>query len=88
MSTAQQGSTGGGLFSKLVVAVLLAVTVALYLRIVMVDSAASPSAPGPQASVQVLEGNEAASAPMSALIALPDDQMQLIMQVFAPKTAP
>ncbi len=86
MSTAQQDTSDGGLISKLMLVVLLAITVALYLRIVMLDPEVRQSAPAPQASVQVLEGDEPTTAPVPALTALPDDQMQLIMQVFAPES--
>ena len=86
MATAKQTSAGGGLFSKLVVVALLAVTVALYLRIVMVDETA-PQANEPsvaQASVRVLEGDEPAAAAQPLEI-LPEEQMAVIMQVFAPE---
>ena len=74
------------MFSKLVIVVLLAVTIGLYLMIVMVDDQHVQMEPIPQASVQVVEdaipGSPAsAEAPKD----LPKDQMQLIKQVFAPE---
>ena len=85
MATTRQKSAAGGLFSKLIVAALLALTVALYLRIVMVDgSRQTTGQPAQQASVQVLEGDEAAPQ-AQPLAELPKDQMELILQVFAPE---
>ena len=77
----------GGIASILIVVLLLAVTVGLYLQIVMFDRPASPPSVGlaPQASMQVLEGDEMPTAP--AAEPLPADQMQVIIQVFAPETA-
>ena len=71
------------MFSKLVIVVLLAVTLGLYLKIVILDAQQAQLEPIPQASVQVVEGASAV-APTPAK-ALPDDQMQLIKQVFAPE---
>ena len=85
MTTAQKTSAGGGIFAKLVVVALLALTIALYLRIVMVESPPSETAAAaPQASVRVVEGNESAP-PAGPLEDLPADQMDLILQVFAPE---
>jgi hypothetical protein len=86
MTTAQQDASGVGMFSKLVIVLLLAVTVGLYLRIVVIDSASNQSQPMPRASVQVIEGN-VASVPVAAVTPqpVPEDQMQLIRQVFAPE---
>ena len=85
MATAQQTSAGGGIFSKLIVVALLALTIALYLRIVMVDTGSQADEPPvAQASVRVLEGDEPAPASQSMEI-LPQDQMEVIMQVFAPE---
>lgn len=74
------------MFSKLVILVLLAVTLGLYLKIVMLDEPASVAAKPPQASVQVVEVPDTGTtdAP-AALKTVPDDQMQLIRQVFAPE---
>lgn len=84
--TSNQTSSGGGLFSKLIVAVLLALAVGLYLRIVMVDGSNRYSAPPHQASVRIVEGSEplrvTATQPLRDL---PADQMALIRQVFAPE---
>lgn len=86
--TAKQGSAGGGLFSKLVVVLLLALAIGLYLRIVMVEGQRLGSKPAPQASMQVLEGKSSSSGVPSngpVLRELPQDQMDLIRQVFAPE---
>lgn len=84
MTAAQQSASGAGLFSKLVVVFLLALAIGLYLKIVMMDGAAHDES-GPVASVQVLEGEEAAASPEpAALRDLPEDQMELIRRVFAP----
>lgn len=85
MAATQQKSSGGGFFSKLVVVALLALTIALYLRIVMVDgSDEGTRQSAPQASVQVLEGDEPAP-PGKPLAELPERQMELLLQVFAPE---
>jgi hypothetical protein len=74
------------MFSKLVIVVLLAVTLGLYLKIVVLDEQQAQVEPIPQASVQVVEGaSTGALTPAAAAKALPDDQMQLIKQVFAPE---
>lgn len=86
MTTAQQGTSGGGIFSKLVLLALLAVTIGLYLRVVMFDAPPAQSPAAPQASVQVVEArvSDVPAAPVE-LRDLPADQMQLIIQVFAPE---
>ena len=86
MTTAQQKASGGGLISNLVILVLLAATVGLYLMIVMDDDQGQYSQPMPQASIQVVE-EQVSSVPAGAQTPedLPDDQMQLIKQVFAPE---
>lgn len=83
----QLRKTDGGIVSILIVVVLLAVTLGLYLQIVLFDQSSSPPNVGllPQASMQVLEGDEVLVAPVGA--PLPADQMQVIIQVFAPETA-
>jgi hypothetical protein len=81
MATTQQKSAGGGFFSKLIVVALLALTIALYLRIVMVEGDSQTAG---QASVQVLEGDEPAPQ-AQPLTELPATQMELILQVFAPE---
>ena len=85
MTTAQQSASGAGLFSKLVVVLLLALAVGLYLKIVMIDDIAEDQSV-PVASVQVLEGEETAASPEAAAPRdLPEDQMDLIKRVFAPE---
>jgi hypothetical protein len=78
--------TDGGIASILIVVLLLAVTVGLYLQIVLFDQPSSSPSVGlvPQASVQVLEGDEVPTLPAGE--PLPADQMQVIIQVFAPET--
>jgi hypothetical protein len=74
------------MFSKLVIVVLLAVTLGLYLKIVILDEPQVQAESIPQASVQVVEGAGTGAPPSTAAAkALPDDQMQLIKQVFAPE---
>lgn len=86
MTTAQQNASGGGLFSKLVIVILLAATIGLYLMIVMVDDPGSYQGAAPQASIQVVEDPVPVGAPVGqAPRDLPDEQMQLIKQVFAPE---
>lgn len=82
-----QAKSGGGFFSKLVVVALLALAIVLYLRIVMVEhnGGGTASEAAPQASVQVVEGDEAVPVAAAQLQALPGDQMELILQVFAPE---
>ena len=86
MAKAQHKASGGGLFSKLVILVLLGVTLGLYLKIVVIDEQGVTSGSLPQASVQVVEGTGDA-APSPALKTIPEDQMALIQQVFAPETS-
>jgi len=86
MTTAQQNASGGGLFSKLVIVILLAATIGLYLMIVVVDDQGGYQGAAPQASIQVVEDQVPAGAPVAhAPRDLPDEQMQLIKQVFAPE---
>ena len=75
------------MFSKLLIIVLLAATIGLYLKIVMIDDPATVVGKPPQASVQVVEvpAPAATSASPAAPKALPEDQMQLIREVFAPE---
>jgi len=74
------------MFSKLVILVLLAATLGLYLKIVMVDEPSPTMAALPQASVQVVESQGPGAADTtSAGETSVDDQMQLIKQVFAPE---
>ena len=85
MTAAQQSASGAGLFSKLVVVLLLALAVGLYLKIVMMDDVTHDQS-APLASVQVLEGEETAASPEPAAPRdLPEDQMELIKRVFAPE---
>lgn len=82
-STNDKGS-GSGIFSKLVVLLLLAVAIGLYLRIVMVEGKSHYKAPATQASVRVIEGDEPEPEPASQPMRdLPADQMGLIERTFA-----
>lgn len=86
MAYRQIQKSAGGIASTLIVVLLLAVTVGLYLQIVVMDPPTSPSGGlAPQASVQVLEGDEVPAIPSTE--PLPADQMDLILRVFAPETA-
>ncbi|MDJ0738983.1 MAG: hypothetical protein QNJ91_04660 [Gammaproteobacteria bacterium] len=81
--TDNQATPGGGLYSKVVVVVLLALAIGLYLRIVMVEAESPPTPPADQASVRVIEGDEPLPALTPApLRDLPADQMALIEKVF------
>ena len=73
------------MFSKLVIIVLLAVTLGLYLKIVVIDPGQAQVASVPQASIQVVEVETAATPAASASKAVPEHQMLLIKQVFAPE---
>lgn len=86
MAHRQIQKSAGGIASTLIVVLLLAVAVGLYLQIVMLDPPTLPSGGlAPQASVQILEGDEVPTIPPTE--PLPADQMDLIRQVFAPETA-
>lgn len=87
----QMRSQSGGIATILVVAVLLAVVAGLYLQLVMKESPPKTAmqTSGSAVSVQVLEGDEPAlSEPAVTDVAkpLPDDQMAMILRVFAPET--
>lgn len=88
MARKQFRNNAGGIISTLIVVLLLAVTVWLYLQIVMVDSNATVASEGddstPQASVQVLEGDEPQTSATTPA-PLPEDQMAVIKQLFAPE---
>ena len=73
------------MFSRLVIVVLLAVTVGLYLKIVVMDAGQAQVVSAPQASIQVVEVEATATPGESASKALPEDQMLVIKQVFAPE---
>ena len=73
------------MFSRLVIVVLLAVTIGLYLKIVMMDAGQAQLVSAPQASIQVVEVETAATPAAPASKAVPEDQMLLIKQVFAPE---
>jgi uncharacterized protein (UPF0333 family) len=73
------------MFSKLVIVVLLAVTIGLYLKIVVMDAGQTQAVSAPQASIQVVEVETAAAPVASTSKAAPEDQMLLIKQVFAPE---
>ena len=86
MTTTQQDASGGGLLPKLVILVLLAVTFGFYLKIVMSDGPATVGSTPPQASIQVVEGRgPGKEASTGGLKAMPEDQLVLIKQVFAPE---
>ena len=85
MTTAKGTAAGGGWFSKLVVVALLALAIALYLRIVMVDGGQGYSASVPQASVRVVESLPAKAGGAASLSDLPAEQMDLVRKVFAPE---
>ena len=73
------------MFSRLVIVVLLAVTLGLYLKIVLLDAGQTQVTPAPQASIQVVEVETGAepAAPVSKAVA--ENEMLLIKQVFAPE---
>jgi len=73
------------MFSRLVIVVLLAVTLGLYLKIVVMDAGQAQDASVPRASIQVVEVETAATPAVQAPQAAPEDQMLLIKQVFAPE---
>ena len=73
------------MFSRLVIVVLLAVTIGLYLKIVVMDVGQAQPVSAPQASIQVVEVETAAPPAAPASKAVPEDQMLLIKQVFAPE---
>ena len=74
------------MFSKLVIVLLLAVTIGLYLKIVMVEGQHRSNEPMPQASVQVVEDAVPSTATTAEVPkAPPEDQMTMIKQVFAPE---
>ena len=90
MAAAGQTSSGGGWFAKLVVVGLLALAIGLYLRIVMVDRDPKGSAQVQQASMRIVESAETGMQPSAALGTsavrrLPEDQLQVILRVFAPE---
>lgn len=86
MATTPGKMSGSGFVSNLVVLLLLAVAVGLYLRIVVIEGDRQYREAVPQASIQIVEAHEApAGEPNRILVPLPDDQMMLIKQVFAPE---
>ena len=86
MTGIKKKKKGNGLFSTLVVLLLLALTVGLYLQIVIGERQTQQQAPVQQASVRVVEGREPAVATTGAVLKdLPADQMNLIIDVFAPE---
>lgn len=90
MTAASPASSGGGWFSKLVVVVMLALAIGLYLWIVMVDRERDVNQQTPQASMRIIEGDRAgiqatATPGSSGLQNLPEDQLQVILRVFAPE---
>ena len=86
MTTAGTQKTGSGLFSKLIVAALLALAIGLYLQIVMKDGERyAEEQPAPQASVRIVEDNTQTDSAQQSLKALPEEQQAVIMRVFAPE---
>jgi hypothetical protein len=73
-------AAGSGWFSRLVLLALLGLTVGLYLRIVM-PPAGQAAAP---ASLRVVESAPEPAAPLQPL---PEDQMKLVRDLFAPELA-
>lgn len=100
MSSADGTSSGGGFLSKIVITLLLALALALYLKIVTdkqggstTPLAANESTSEP-ASIQVVETDEPTPAAADSVAAepaptepapLPEDQLALIKRVFDPK---
>jgi hypothetical protein len=87
MTAVMGTASGGALFSNLVITLLLALTVGLYLQIVMVEHDANEGAPVPTASVRIVEQTaaDALQPTEQGLVPLPEDQLRLIKQVFAPE---
>ena len=90
MTAANEASAGGGWFSKLVVVAMLALAIGLYLWIVMTDRERAGNEAIPQASIRIIEsereGTQATVTPgPSGLKDLPEEQLQLILRVFAPE---
>ena len=73
------------MFSKLVIVVLLALTIGLYLKIVVIDAGQEQLVSAPQASIQVVEVETAAEPVTPVSKDVSEDQMLLIKQVFAPE---
>lgn len=75
------------MFSKLVIVVLLAVTLGLYLKIVILDEPMATPAVLPPASVQVVEHKMPATpvADKEVREVAPEEPMLLIKRVFAPE---
>mgnify|MGYP001550142741 CR=1 FL=1 len=82
-------SQSGGIVTILVVALLLAVAAGLYLQLILQggDQEQAVRLSESTVSVQVLEGGEPASPepPVADTTPLPDEQMAMIMRVFAPE---
>ncbi|MCB1775709.1 MAG: hypothetical protein KDI88_19005 [Gammaproteobacteria bacterium] len=76
-------ASGGAIFANLVIVLLLAVAVGLYLQLVMVQPGATDTTPVAAASVRVVE--QAIDSGGQGLVPLPEDQVRLIKQVFAPE---
>jgi hypothetical protein len=98
MATAGQGASSGGWVSTAIVVVLLLLAIGLYLQIVMVERDPGEGRATPQASLQAggadvpgptTQADPATppSVPVAAEMPrdLPEDQMELIKQVFAPE---
>jgi len=91
MTTAAQGASGGGWFSKLVVVALLALAVGLYLQIVMLQpqpggEKTATSSGDTQVRAETPSAPPATAASSAQAVRdLPEDQMALIKRVFAPE---
>lgn len=77
MASKEGAAAGSGWFGKLVIVGLLALAVGLYLRILMPVDGATGSAAGLQPG--------GAATTDTGLQPLPEDQMALLMRVFAPE---
>lgn len=85
-------SQSGGIATILIVALLMAVATGLYLQLIMQggDQEEAGQLSESTVSVQVLEGDEPAlpEPPVAdSARPLPDEQMTVIMRVFAPEIA-
>lgn len=88
-----QRRQAGGIITILVVGLLLAVAAGLYIQLIMhpnEPSTAVTDAPETPASVRIVEGSASANSVDTGPVAetekpLPEDQMAMIMQTFAPE---
>jgi hypothetical protein len=90
MKTRPQRQAGVAWFGTLFALVLVGIAVAVYLRPVFGKVERQYSTPAPQASVRIVEVDVPGAGSISGrrqatLAPLPDDQLRLIKQVFAPE---